>query len=356
MAPLERVVASARARDARGTGPPRPARGCPGVSGVQRTAGTVVRALAVVLALAAAACSPGGTGSTPPKVTSEPSMAHPSLAASPVLGVPSGGDAGVPAFRHVYLVVFENREFDQVMGSPDASFLSSLAATYGIATAVHAEAHPSQPNYIALTSGGTQGVADDGIHDLAADSLFAQVTAAGRTWRAWQQGYPGGCFRGASAPPVTDGPGAAGAYVRKHDPAISYTAISSSPGACAGITGLAGFDPAAADLNFITPNLVNDMHDGSVADGDRFLRDFLPAITASPAFAGSVVFITWDEGTTDAGGGGRIPTLVLTPGMTPGFSTTVPYTHYSILRTIEDAWGLPHLGAAASAADLAFPW
>ena len=89
---------------------------------------------------------------------------------------------------------------------------------------------------------------------------------------------------------MVDGVGKSGAYVRKHNPAISYTSISGNAAKCANITNLAGFDPAAANFEFITPNMINDMHDGTVADGDNFLKAFLPKITSSAAFANSVVF------------------------------------------------------------------
>jgi hypothetical protein len=104
------------------------------------------------------------------------------------------------------------------------------------------------------------------------------------------------------------------------------------------------------------PNLINDMHDGTVADGDNFLRSFLPQITASASFANSVVFVTFDEGTSNAGGGGHVATIAVTPHITPGCTATGAYNHYSLLRTLEEAWGLPYLGNAASATAIDFPY
>ena len=170
------------------------------------------------------------------------------------------------------------------------------------------------------------------------------------------QGYPGNCSTVSSSSAVTDGPGKAGGYVRKHNPAISYTSISGNGTACANITNLASFDPAAANFEFITPNLINDMHDGSVADGDNFVKAFLPTITGSSAFANSVVFLTVDEGSSNVNGGGHVMTIAITPNMTPGYQATGSYTHYSMLRTIEQAWSLPYLGSASSAAPMNFPY
>ena len=211
------------------------------------------------------------------------------------------------------MIIFENKEYSSIVGSSSAPYINSLISKYGLATNFTAETHPSEPNYIALTSGGTQGVTDDGVYNLSVGNLFDQVTASGRTWKAYQQGNPGNCFTGSSSSAVVDGVGKSGAYVRKHNPAISYTSISGNAAKCANITNLASFDPAAANFEFITPNMINDMHDGTVADGDNFLKAFLPKITTSPAFANSVVYVTFDEGTTGVSGGGHIATLAITP-------------------------------------------
>jgi hypothetical protein len=262
----------------------------------------------------------------------------------------------LPNFSHVYVIIFENKEYSTIVGSSSAPYINSLIAQYGLATSFTAERHPSEPNYIVLTSGGTQGITDDSVYDLGVNNLFDQVEASGRTWHAYMQGYPGNCFTGSSSAAVVDGVGKSGAYVRKHDPAISYTDISGNKTRCANITNLAGFSPAAANFEFIAPNMINDMHDGTIADGDNFLKAFLPQITSSSAFANSVVFITFDEGTESVNGGGHIATLAITPNMTPGYKATAAYTHYSMLHTIEQAWGLPYLGSAASASSMAFPY
>ncbi|HEX7431662.1 MAG TPA: alkaline phosphatase family protein [Candidatus Limnocylindrales bacterium] len=266
---------------------------------------------------------------------------------------PSGS---LPNFSHVYVIIFENKEYSSIVGSSSAPYINSLIAQYGLSTSFYAERHPSEPNYIALTSGGTQGITDDGVYNLGVNNLFDQVEASGRTWHAYMQGYPGNCSTASSSSAVTDGAGKSGAYVRKHDPAISYTSISGNPTRCASITSFANFDPAAANFEFITPNMINDMHDGTVADGDNFLKAFLPKITSSSAFTNSVVYVTFDEGITNVNGGGHIATIAITPNMTAGYKASTTYTHYSMLRTIEQAWGLPYLGSASSASSMAFPY
>jgi phosphatidylinositol-3-phosphatase len=246
--------------------------------------------------------------------------------------------------------MMENKEYGKVVDNPSAPFLSDLIARSALATNDHAITHPSQPNYIALVAGSTLGVRDDGRHDLEAPNLFGQIEAAGRSWAVFAQNVPSGCFRGTDA---TDGPDGPGTYVRKHNPAISFQSISGNPARCAGITDFSHFDPTAADFEMIIPNLCNDMHDCSVTTGDAFLRSFVPRITDSPAFADSVLFITWDEGTSNEGGGGHVALVATSPLAQAGRTSARAHDHYSLLHTIEEAWGLPCLSNACQANDLA---
>ena len=317
-------------------------------------ASLVLAAIVAACGSSAATAAPGASTAT---VATPPSTAAVATSAASAAATPRAtNSAGLPDFAHVYVIILENREYGDIVGEKTAPYLDSLIAKYGLATAFYGETHPSQPNYIALTSGGTQGVTSDGTYNLSAPNLFDQLEAAGRSWHVYEQDYPGGCFAGGLSSGGVDGPGAAGEYARKHNPAISFTSISGDPARCAKITALAGFDPAAADFELIVPNQTNDMHSSWTSTGDAFLAKFVPSILGSPAFAGSVLFITWDEGTTNANGGGHIATIVATPGMTPGYKFTATVNHYAILRTIEQAWGLPLLGEAASAAALQFPW
>lgn len=243
----------------------------------------------------------------------------------------------------------ENRDYAAVVGSPDAPFINELAGRYALATNYFAVTHPSQPNYIALFSGSTQGVTDDGVHDLGGRNLADQLDARGRTWRVFAENVPAGCYTGAVAVGGLDGDGT---YARKHDPAISFTDIAGDPSRCGRISDFSHFDPSAADFELIVPNLCHDGHDCSTATADAFLRSFIPRITGSPAFAGSALFIVWDEGTSAEGGGGRVPALVASPLVKSGSRSDARFSHYSLLRTIEDAWGLGCLGASCAAADM----
>ena len=260
--------------------------------------------------------------------------------------------AAVPAFSHIYVIVMENHEYGSIVGSSHASYVNWLIRHYGLATNYHAVTHPSLPNYLALFAGSTFGIRDDAIHNLTARNLADQLATHGRTWRVYAQDLPSRCYAGKAAYGGVDLVGAAGLYVRSHEPAISFTDISRSATRCGRITHLAGFSPTAASFELVVPNLTNDMHNGTIAQGDVFLRAFVPRITGSPAFATSLLVITWDEGTSTLGGGGHVATIVVSPEVKTGFRSSISHSHYSLLRTIEDAWALGCLNRTCTANDL----
>jgi hypothetical protein len=272
-------------------------------------------------------------------------------ALGPAGATPSGSPervGRVPAFSHAYVLVLENKSYDQIIGSTDAPYLNELAAGYGLAERYAAVASPSQPNYIALVSGSTQGIADNEPHDVTAPTLFDQLEAAGRTWRVFAENVPLDCYREAFADGGRDGEGR---YARKHEPAISFTGISGNPARCAGIVDLTSFDPEAADFELIVPNLCHDMHDCSIAEGDAWLRTFVPRILESPGWrAGGVLVVTFDEG--EEADDFRVATVVAAPGVGPGLRSDTAHTHYSLLRTIQEAWGLDCLGESCTAGTL----
>jgi phosphatidylinositol-3-phosphatase len=233
----------------------------------------------------------------------------------------------------------ENKDFGSIIGSPSAPFINSLANTFGLATDYSAISHPSLPNYIALTSGSDQGITDDSdpsSHRLNVPSIFSQLP--GGASQSLEQAMPSNCAASNS-----------GEYAVRHNPETYYTNLGAE---------CSSYDvPLGATLNlsaqftFVTPNLTDDMHDGTIADGDRFLQGFIPQITATPQYeAGStVIFITWDE--NEGAGGNQVPCIVISP-YTHGVKDPTPYSHYSLLRTTEELLGLPLLGNAASATSM----
>jgi hypothetical protein len=256
----------------------------------------------------------------------------------------------IGSLSHIYVIVMENHEYGSIVGSSSAPYINSLIRRYGLATNYHATAHPSQPNYLALFSGSTQGVTDNNIHPLAGRNLGDQLAAKGKTWRVFAQNVPLGCYNGATA---SGGPDGTGTYARKHEPAISFTNIRTSPARCARISNFAHFSPAAANFELIVPNMCNSMHDCSVAAGDAWLRRFVPRIlTYLSSHPAGVLILTWDEGSTSLGGGGKVATLVIGPRARAGYRSAIAHNHYSLLRTVQNAWGLGCLNHTCQANDL----
>ena len=266
--------------------------------------------------------------------------------ASPASPVPSDG---VPSFRHVYVLVMENKSPADIIDRPDAPFLNHLIDRYASATDYRAVTHPSQPNYLALFSGSTHGIGDNESHDVGGPTIASQLEAAGRTWRVAAENVPGGCYTGALA---SDGPDGVGRYARKHNPAISFTEIQESTSRCANIHDFSHFEPGAADYQFIVPNLCNQMHDCTVAVGDAFLKQFVGDLIRSPSWTSDdVLFIAWEEGHTSSQN--RVPFIVVSDKVkSSGYVSAKPYTHYSLLRTIQAAWQLPCLHESCSASPL----
>ena len=241
-------------------------------------------------------------------------------------------------YDHVVWVVMENHAYSQIIGSRRAPYINRLAARCGLATRFFAESHPSLPNYIAMTSGSTQGVTDDGgpaAHELTAPSIFSQLGPGG--WRSLQESMPSPCRRGDS-----------GAYAVRHDPAVYYTNLRAACGA--NVVPLAARPDLSARFTFVTPNVCHDMHDCSVSTGDAWLERFVPKVLSSPEYrAGrTAMFLTWDE--DDDSSSNHIPTLVVAPSVRPGTRSGARFDHYSMLRTTEELLGVtPLQGNAASA-------
>ncbi|HKV86551.1 MAG TPA: alkaline phosphatase family protein [Candidatus Dormibacteraeota bacterium] len=224
----------------------------------------------------------------------------------------------------------ENRSSSQVMADP---YIAKLASQYAIATDYHGVSHPSLPNYLALTSGSTWGIADDGFHPLPKGGVGAQLTAAGIDWRAYMEGMTRGCF---SSPYP---------YALKHNPFAYYGSACPSQ--------VVPFTHFATDMQgqvprfvWITPGMCHDGHDCGDSVADAWLSQTTSTIVSTSAFqSNGVLFITWDEGEDSAN---SVLTLVIHPDPLVHRSAR-SYNHYSMLATIEDQLGVPRLGAAAHA-------
>ena len=330
---------------------------------------------------------------------------------SAAAAAPKGGLEGVPRFDHVVVIVEENKEYDQIVGGVAAPNIARLAKAYGDATHFYGEVHPSEANYVALLGGDTFGIHDDdpfyckpgstdatcafarsepGYPDHTIDKphLGDQLQKAGLTWKAYLEDLPapGSLAYIASDPKFGDGTRMTALYASKHTGFTNFLSAQHDP---ARATHLVGFDQLRADLAsgalpsfaFVVPNQCNEMHGLSgpgiptdclpqnlaalIARGDAETAKLVGELQATRAWRAKgnmAIVITFDEGagadrtgccavTPEAPsnyGGGHIPTIVITNHGPRGLADPTPYNHYSLLRTIEDAFGIgEHLGRAA---------
>lgn len=274
-------------------------------------------------------------------------------------------------FQHVFLIMMENTGYDTLIGNPNAPFINAAAANYGLATNAYGVTHPSQPNYIAATSGSTNGVADDNDTTIDVPNIVDQLEATSKTWKAYMQSY-------SLCTTQLDHACGNQLYERKHNPFVSYLDVQTNPARMANLVDYSQFatDLASgqvADYIWISPDQCHDMHgrfdpgdscdfsqvDGLIAAGDAFLQSAVSAIMHSSAWTGnSVIFITWDESDfTNSGfngfgddsgccdsipgeGGGHVMTITISHSDHRARRSDDPYNHYSILATIEDGWKL----------------
>jgi phosphatidylinositol-3-phosphatase len=258
----------------------------------------------------------------------------------------------LPDFTHVLVVVFENHEASSIAANPDAPTFNALARRNATLTKYDAVAHPSLPNYLALVSGSTHGISSDCTDCVVhARNLADTLGAAGKTWKTYAEDLPYPGFTG----------GSSGRYAKKHDPFLYFRDVADSRvrrDRVVPFTRL-GRDLARhrlPDFSLVVPNLCNDMHDCSVAIGDAWLKTHVVPLLHSPELRGGVVFVVFDEGTSNTGGGGRIAALALGPTVRPGSSFTRATNHYGLLRTIEDAWRLPRLGFSRKGTPIGGIW
>ncbi len=264
--------------------------------------------------------------------------------ATPLLSI------SIPAFSHVFIIMMENEAIDQILGNTNAPYINSLAQQHAVAANYYGIIHPSLPNYIAAISGDTQGITSNCTDCfVAAPNISDQIEAAGKTWKAYMESMPSPCFVGDSGR----------LYRQKHNPFIYFDNIRNNPARCANIVPFSQFDAdlqanTLPDYVWITPNMCNSLHDCSLETGDTWLQTWVSKILAAPAWQqNGVLFLTFDEsnggdnnGCCVYAAGGHILTLVISPLAKPAYQSQIAYDHYSLLRTIEQAWGMPLLGKA----------
>jgi acid phosphatase len=299
----------------------------------------LVAAASALLALGLASCA----SSAPPQGASAGSSASSASASPPSPAASTAPAASVPQPAHVVVVVMENHAYQQVIGSPDAAFLNGLARRGALFTHSYAITHPSEPNYLALFSGSTQRVTSDACPvTFTAPNLASGLLAAGKTFAGYAEGLP------ATGSPVCS----AGNYARKHVPWADFRNIPASVSQPFTRFPAADFSRLPT-VSFVIPDLCNDMHDCSVTTGDSWLRAHLGGYVSWAMTHNSLLIVTWDE--DDGMAANQIPTIFVGQQVRPG-SYSQRITHYSVLATIEAAYGLTPDGSAASTAPIGYIW
>jgi hypothetical protein len=358
-------------------------------------------ASAALLVLAAASLSYGSQAAT---------AGTPANAAAPA--ATTAGQGYLPGAKHVFVINLENKGYDTTWGPASAApYLSQTLRSQGVLlNQYYGTAHNSQPNYVAQISGqgpnpqmqsdcqtyspfagtGTasqgQAVGDGCVFPASVPTVAGQLTAAGKTWKGYMEDMGTPCRHPAlGAVDDTQKAKVGDQYAARHNPFVYFAGITGSPDCAKNDVDLSALktDLASAattpNLSMITPNLCHDGHDapcvdgqpGGLASADEWLKQWVPAITSSPAFKqDGVLVITFDESdgpqsdataccgetagpnTPEPGitgpGGGRVGALVLSPFVKGGTWSTTPYNHYSLLASIEDTFGLPYLGYAGA--------
>jgi phosphatidylinositol-3-phosphatase len=240
--------------------------------------------------------------------------------------------APVPRLAHAVVIVFENHERPDVVGSGIAPTFDRLASTYAQATQYYGVAHPSLPNYLALVSGSTHGVTNDCTDcPQTGPTIGSQLSAKHLSWAAYAEGYP-----------------SSSRFAKKHVPFLYF------PGGASHVLPLTRFNARKLPAySLVVPDLCNDMHDCSIETGDNWLRTFIAPLLK---VKNTAIFVVFDEGTTDVNGGGHVPLIIAGSAVRRHATSTTATSHYGLLHTLEAALGLPPLGLARSAPPLTGIW
>lgn len=259
--------------------------------------------------------------------------------------------ASQPTFSHVVLVVEENHSYSDVIGNSSMPYFNSLATKYGLATQYFADAHPSIPNYLMLTTGQIETLDDNFSGTISDDNVVRELVKAGKTWKAYQEALPSPGYMGNDS----------GLYLRHHDPFVYLSDVQSSSAQAANIVPFTQFatDLASGTLpqySFVVPNVNDDAHNGTLGQADAWLQTNIAPLIANSAFQSSgLLIITFDEGDQSDldHGGGQVATVVVSSAGKQGFQSKTVYQHQSLLRLILASSGVNSFpGLSGTAPDM----
>jgi len=257
------------------------------------------------------------------------------LVAQPALS----GD--LPRPDHIVIVIEENRSFSQIIGNREAPYINELARRGALFTRSYGVTHPSQPNYLALFSGSTRGITSNACPlDLSGDNLASSLLAKGLSFTSYAESMPEPGYEGCIY----------GAYMRKHNPIANWKELAAYNQPFSAFPSDYAQLPTVA---FVVPDQRNDMHDGSIAQGDAWLKQNIESYAQWAMTHNSLLIVTWDEG--DGSANNRIATAFVGSMVKPG-KYGQRMNHYSLLRTIEQMYGFAYLGESAGVQAAAGIW
>jgi phosphatidylinositol-3-phosphatase len=251
----------------------------------------------------------------------------------------------VPTPAHVVIVIEENHADAQIIGSSAAPYINSLAKQGALMTNSYAIEHPSQPNYLDLLSGSNQGVQNDNVPvgPFSTPNLASELIAAHLTFGGYEESMPSVGFTGASADNNL--------YVRRHNPWVDFKNVPAADNMP--FSRFPSNYNMLPTVSIVVPNLNHDMHNGTVAAGDSWLKTNLGSYVSWAKAHNSLLIVTWDE--DDNGHNNQIPTIFVGAMVQPG-QYTESINHFNVLGTVEDMYHLPHAGASQTAAPISNIW
>jgi phosphatidylinositol-3-phosphatase len=249
----------------------------------------------------------------------------------------------LPAPSHVVLVIEENHSFNEIIGSSSAPYMNALASMGAVFTQSFAVTHPSEPNYLALFSGSTQGIADDSCpHSFSPPDLGGELIQAGLSFGGYAEDLP------SIGSTVCN----SGEYARKHNPWADFTDVPASDNMPFTSFPTTDFS-SLPTVSIVVPNLLDDMHDGTIQQGDSWLQQNIDPYVQWAQTNNSLLIVTWDE--DDSSQSNQIPTLFVGPMVQPG-QYDEQINHYNVLRTLEDMYGLPAANNSANVSAITDCW
>jgi len=231
-------------------------------------------------------------------------------------------------------------------------YLNGLASKYALAKQYFANAHPSIPNYLMLTTGQMETLNDNFSGTIGDDNVVRELVSVGKTWKTYQESIPSAGYLGGDAPP----------YVRRHNPFSLLSDVQNSTTQAANIVPFTQFATDLANnslpnFSFIVPDVNNDAHDGTLATADSWLQSNMAPLIASSTFqSGGLLVILFDEGELSDfnHGGGQVAAVIVSSNGKPNFQSQTLYQHQSTLRLVLEALGVKKFpGQAATAPEMA---